>query len=225
LLRWGRVAAVKQEGMLDHYQETYRVTHRYEYERNRLFILFILVLVAAIYLALNKELASQLAVDVIGPKTDTAREAWAKVNFYRIFSVISIMAAFYLIVNLHHRFSTIKRNYSYLGQLEREIRQELQIHPPNIAFTRESTFYEQNRSSLSNFVRISYSIILIGFVLLFLVIRLWSDWPGWPGDRPMAELAQTQYPFEALLFGLDIALGLPILVAVLAYVTLTFRKS
>ena len=47
---WG--GPVKQEGMLDHYQETYRVTHRFEYERNRLFVLFILVLIVAIYLAL-----------------------------------------------------------------------------------------------------------------------------------------------------------------------------
>ncbi len=216
---------MKQEGMLDHYQETYRVTHRFEYERNRLFILFILVLIAATYLALNKELASQLAIDTIGPKSDAAREAWAKVNFYRIFNVISIMAAFYIIVNLHHRFSTIKRNYSYLARLEQEIREELDIHPSKIAFSRESTFYDKNRSSLSTFVRISYSIILISFVLLFLGVRLWSDWPGWPGSRPTTEPEQTQYLFDALLFVLDIGLGLPILIAVLAYVTLTFRKS
>ena len=215
---------MKQEGMLDHYQETYKVTHRFEYERNRLFILFILVLIAAIYLALNKELA-QVALDLIGPKSDAAREALAKVNFYRIFNVISIMAAFYLIVNLHHRFSTIKRNYRYLGLLEAEIRDELQIPATRIAFTRESTFYTQNRSSLFKFVRISYSVILISFVALFLAIRLWSDWPGWPAGRSLDQLAQPQYAFDALLFALDIALGLPILIAVLAYVTLTFRRA
>ncbi|HET7156737.1 MAG TPA: hypothetical protein VFI87_15345 [Hyphomicrobiaceae bacterium] len=215
---------MKQEGMLDHYQETYRVTHRFEYERNRLFVLFILVLIVAIYLALNKEVA-QVALDFFAPKSDAAKDALAKVNFYRIFNVISIMAAFYIVVNLHHRYSTIKRNYNYLAKLEHEIREELQIKPPQIAFTRESTFYEQNRSSLSKFVRISYSIILISFVMLFLGIRLWSDWPGWPGGRSTADLMQTHYAFDALLFGLDIALGLPILIAVLAYVTLTFRRT
>ena len=211
--------------MLDHYQETYRVTHRFEYERNRLFVLFILVLIVAIYLALNKEVA-QVALDFFAPKSDAAKDALAKVNFYRIFNVISIMAAFYIVVNLHHRYSTIKRNYNYLAKLEHEYSaRSSQIKPPQIAFTRESTFYEQNRSSLSKFVRISYSIILISFVMLFLGIRLWSDWPGWPGGRSTADLMQTHYAFDALLFGLDIALGLPILIAVLAYVTLTFRRT
>ena len=74
-------------------------------------------------------------------------------------------------------------------------------------------------------MRISYSIILISFVMLFLGIRLWSDWPGWPGGSSTADLMQTHYAFDALLFGLDIALGLPILIAVLAYVTLTFRRT
>ena len=59
--------------MLDHYQETYRVTHRFEYERNRLFVLFILVLIVAIYLALNKEVA-QVALDFFAPKSDAAQK-------------------------------------------------------------------------------------------------------------------------------------------------------
>lgn len=140
---------MKQEGMLDHYQETYRVTHRFEYERNRLFVLFILVLIVAIYLALNKEVA-QVALDFFAPKSDAARDALAKVNFYRIFNVISIMAAFYLVVNLHHRYSTIKRNYTYLAKLEHEIRDELQIEPPKIAFTRESRTARRSRNSFAS---------------------------------------------------------------------------
>ena len=229
----------KHEGMIKHYEDTYTATYRYEYQRNRLFVLLILVLVAATYLAFDKKVA-QVGLTVLVSQlptanTDIVQSAIQKVNFYRIFSVISILAIFYLIVNLHHRLATIKRNYSYLGQLEGEIRSELDISPPAVFFTRESTFYRNNRPKFFWFAHLSYGVVLIGLVVVFLGVRLWSDWPenwsanwptSWPPDwfqkwRDITLYRQVTY--DQMLFVFDVLLAIPIIGALLAYVALSFR--
>jgi hypothetical protein len=230
--------SAKQEGMIKHYEDTYTATYRYEYQRNRLFVLLILVLVAGTYLAFDKEVAqvglTLLVSQLATANTDIAQSAIKKVNFYRIFSVISLLATFYLIVNLHHRLATIKRNYKYLGALEGEIRSELGIPPPAVFFTRESTFYHNNRSKFSWFARLSYGVVLIGLVVVFLGVRLSSDWPenwflnwpsSWPADwfQKWRDITYRQVTYDQMLFVLDVLLGFPIVGALFAYVALSFR--
>jgi hypothetical protein len=224
--------SAKQDGMVRHYAETYDATYRYEYQRNRLFVTLILILIASTYLAFDKEIAQVTLTFLISQlptaSTEAVQNAIKKVNFYRVFSVVAILAVFYLIVNLHHRLATIKRNYRYLAKLEGELREELGIGEGKVFFTRESTFYRDNKPTFFWFARVSYSIILIAFVLLFLSVRLWSDRPEkWPDNwvEQWANLSlYRQITYDQLLFVFDCVLALPIVLGLLAYVAQTFRR-
>jgi hypothetical protein len=224
--------SAKQDGMVRHYAETYDATYRYEYQRNRLFVTLILILIASTYLAFDKEIAQVTLTFLISQlptaSTEAVQNAIKKVNFYRVFSVVAILAVFYLIVNLHHRLATIKRNYRYLAKLEGELREELGIGEGKVFFTRESTFYRDNKPTFFWFARVSYSIILIAFVLLFLSVRLWSDRPEkWPDNwvEKWADLSlYRQITYDQLLFVFDCVLTLPIVLGLLAYIVQTFRR-
>ena len=224
--------SAKQAGMLSHYENTYAATLRYELQRNRLFVVLILVLMGSTYLALDKKFAEVALGFLIPSASPEFLKAVADVNFLRVFSIASTLAVFYLIVNLHHRVATIKRNYKYLGALEEEIRQELALAPSAVFFTRESVFYQRNLAALGffRFARISYGVVITSFICLFLVARIsfdrpnsWStDWLWqWNNTAP----ANRQIAYDQLLFIFDIILTGPILLALLAYLILAFRQG
>jgi len=86
--------------MINHYENTYAATHRYEIQRNRFFVILILVLIGSTYLAFDKEVArvafTLIVTQFPAGSTDVVQAAIKRVNFYRIFSIVSTLAIFYL---------------------------------------------------------------------------------------------------------------------------------
>jgi hypothetical protein len=213
----------KQRGLLEHYRDTYDATFRFEQERNRLFQVLIVVLIASTYLAFDKDTANSFLA-ALAPGSANAQAEMKKLNLYNVFSVFSLLACLYLIVNLHHRFATIKRNYKYLAALEKEIRNELGIQPPAVAFSRESEFYTANKLGFFLFAKLNYSIILVSFVLLFLGVRIWGDWPEtWRAGIDFGTGIGKQAALNDFIFVLDIGLGTSLLIALIAYIVLSMR--
>jgi hypothetical protein len=208
----------KRRGLLQHYRDTYKATFRFEAERNRLFQVLVIVLIVSTYIALNKEAANEFFSTIVpGSNNESARAAVRNLNLYNIFSIVSLLASLYLIVNLHHRFATIKRNYKYMAALESEIREELGVQPSAVAFSRESDFYTKNKLGFFLFAKLNYSIILVSFVILFLGVRVWVDWPA----TTWSAITDAQMALNDFIFVLDVSLGASLLVALVSYVVLS----
>lgn len=123
--------------------------------------------------------ANSLLVDLIAKLlgvSDPTRIEGLRQSFpFGILQSVLLTAIFYLMVNLYHRAVYVLRSYSYLGELEREIREQLELPAHSVSFTRESTFYWGMQHSLTNFVNWVY-ITFLGLLLgAFLVGRVVDD--------------------------------------------------
>jgi len=164
--------------LTDHYQKTYELTYALWKGRNKTF----LILLGAVGLAtlvtfpalgtrsvLFLYLAHSLGLeqkDVSGLQSGFP---------FAILQAIFLFVIFYLTVNLYHRARYVLRNYAYLGALETEIRQNLALSAPSVAFTRESSFYWGNRDIFSAAVKYVYIILLSGLLVSFLAATIIAD--------------------------------------------------
>jgi len=167
------------EILIDHYQKTYELTYMMWKQRNRLFILLIIIIGVATLLTFRVSEANSLLVDLIAKIfsiTDQKRIDQLRTSFpFGVIQSILLITIFFLMVNLYHRALYVLRNYQYLGALEKEIRSHLNLSKASIGFTRESTFYWSRRSSILGSVKWFY-IVLLGILLLtFLSGRIIDD--------------------------------------------------
>lgn len=167
------------EIMVEHYQKTYELTFEMWRQRNRIFLVLLAVIGVATLLTFRVPEANSLFVDLIAKLlgvSDQQRIQELRQSFpFGLLQSILLTTIFYLMVNLYHRARYVLRSYSYLSNLEREIRQQLNLADGTISFTRESTFYWGQRDLLSGFVKWVYIVFLGLLLIAFLVGRIIDD--------------------------------------------------
>jgi hypothetical protein len=191
--------------LTDHYQKTYELTYELWKQRNATFLILLAVIGAATLLMFSPAQTNPLLIAWIAKTlgiSESARISELQKSFpFTILESLFLIAVFYLIVNLYHRALYVLRNYRYLGMLEREIRERLNLPANSVLFTRESTFYWRERAPLQGAVKWVYVAFLGALLFAFL------------GGR-------TYYDFHAgnLLLGLvDLGISIPTVVFYVAY--------
>lgn len=158
--------------LVGHYEKTFELTYKLWQQRNRLFLLLLAVISTATFLSFRTPFGDTLLASWIansaGLTEDTEIVALRKSFPYELLQTILLIVIFYLMVNLYHRAVYVLRNYRYLGLLEAEIRSHLNLDANSVSFTRESTFYWDQRSVLSGGVKFVYIGILGALLIAFL---------------------------------------------------------
>lgn len=165
--------------LVGHYQKTYELTYTHWRQRNRTFLILLGVISVATLLIFGGSKTDSMLVyfiaKLVGATDAAGREAIRQGLPFGLVQSILLMVVFYLTVNLYHRALYVLRSYRYLGRLEQEIRQDLALPADSIAFTRESSFYWNDRPPLSGWVKWIY-ILMLGLLLLaFLGARIIGD--------------------------------------------------
>ncbi len=170
------------ELMAEHYQKTYELTYELWKQRNRTFLILVGVIGAATLLTFDTPETQSLLVDfvakVAGVKEAKRIQELRQSFPYGVLQSILLVVVFYLMVNLHHRALYILRNYQYLGTIEGEIRQHLDLPEGTVAFTRESSFYWGSRGPLLGWVKWIYIVLLGVLLLAFLFRQVLNDIEG-----------------------------------------------
>lgn len=164
------------ELITQHYQDTYDLTYRLWVQRNRIFLVLLVIVALASLLTYSPETNSILLM-CIGKALGTTDLSQLRHSIpFALLQGILLAMVFYLMVNLFHRSLYVLRNYDYLGELEREIRIKLDLAEYDRAFTRESKFYWDNRPWPLATVKYIYIIFLGALLLAFLGGRIYYDW-------------------------------------------------
>jgi hypothetical protein len=167
------------QAVVDHYQKTYELTYELWKQRNRTFLLLLVVIGAATLLTFEVPTADSLLLDLIAKLLDISgseRVSQLQTSFpFGILQSILLLVVFYLMVNLYHRATYVLRNYHYLGKLETEIREQLGFQEGTAAFTREGSYYWRSRTPMMGFVKWSYFVLLGLLLLAFLGGRIAGD--------------------------------------------------
>ena len=167
------------ELLAEHYQKTYELTFELWRQRNQTFLILLGVIGGATLLTFSPAQTEPLLVLWIAKALGVTegheiRELGAGFPFGLLQSLL-LVVVFYLMVNLYHRSLYVLRNYRYLSQLEREIRDDLGLPSDSIAFTREGSFYWSDRALFQSTVKWCY-IALVGCLLFaFLGGRILED--------------------------------------------------
>lgn len=165
--------------IVDHYQKTFELTFDVWRQRNKVSLLLLAVIGAATLLTFEIPEANSLLVDFLAKVlnvTDQSRIKELRTSFpYGILQSILLFAVFYLMVNLYHRTVWVLRNYRYLGALETEIRDHLNLQEATVAFSREGDFYWRNRCKGLGSVKWVYIVLLAGLLSFFLIGKFYND--------------------------------------------------
>ncbi|UCF05213.1 MAG: hypothetical protein JSV33_15045 [bacterium] len=170
----------KHELLAEHYQKTYELTYQLWSQRNKIFILLLVVIGVAAILTYRPADTYPLLVawlaKLLGIEGEARIMALQRSFPFALLHGILLLIVFYLMVNLCHRALYVLRSYAYLGALEQEIRESLGIAEGSAGFTRESHFYWSNRPWLLSTAKWVYVVLLGVFLGVFLWGRISADW-------------------------------------------------
>ncbi|MDE1480156.1 hypothetical protein [Xenorhabdus bovienii] len=202
----------EKELLVEHYHKTYDLTFSIWESRNRTLLILLAVVGFSTLLTFNVSEAQPLLVDIIAKLcgiTDTMRIGELRQSFpYGIIQSIFIIIVFYLMLNLYHKTSFIRRSYRYLSGVEVDIRAALNLSASSVSFTREGEFYNKNRSLTALMTGLSYVLILGILLVSFLGMRLRTDF-----------MTHQMY-----IFWVDLALTVGISYFFIAYSCVSFKK-
>ena len=191
--------------LTEHYQKTYELTYELWKQRNITFLVLLGLIGAATLLTFAPARTNPLLIAWIAKilgMTESDRIAELQKSFpFAILQSLLLVAVFYLMVNLYHRALYVLRNYRYLGELEREIREQLKLSADSVSFTRENTFYWSDRAPLLGAVKWVYIFFVGALLFAFLGGRTYHDFNA--GNIPLGSV--------------DLAISLPTVVFFVAY--------
>lgn len=193
------------EILATHYQNKYELTHELWTQRNSSFLFLLAAIGIGAVLIFGTQDTNSLIIYGIASLlgiSDAARiDAMQRSFPFALLQTIVLIVVYYLMVNLYHRTVSVFRLYRYMGELEREIRQGLELPVTSFAFTRESTFYWHKRPRAIGFIKWVYTVLL--GVLLFMFL----------GGRIYGDIHAQQW----LLVALDVVITLPVAVYFFEY--------
>lgn len=167
------------ELLVQHYEKTYETTIKVWEQRNRTFLILLLVVGVATLITFNVPEAQPLLADLIAKIlaiTEGTRIAALRTSLpYGLIQSIFLMAILYLMVIVYHRTTFILRNYIYLEAVEKEIRVGLGLSDNSIAFSREGNFYKAHKPYLSKLIGLAYIVMLGVLLTAFSGMRIYTD--------------------------------------------------
>jgi hypothetical protein len=151
--------AKKTEILAQHYQKTFEVTYDLSRQRNRLFVFLILAIGMGIVLTLQGQETGEKTLNLLaglfGLEPITLDD-----QQFQILQTLLLVVVFHLMFTLYHHNATVLRNYLYLGSMEDEIRQRLELGEREDSFTREGRFYGDHRTSPQRVAKWVYMLLL-----------------------------------------------------------------
>ena len=170
---------VDVEVLANHYQKTFEVAYENWKERNRLFVYLVLAAGIGLLLILRVPTADSLLVAAIAKFlgiTDAAQKAQLVSAFpFDILLSGILVVLFYLMQRLYSTNLSVMRNYLYLGAMEKEIREGLNLPPSSASFTREGKYYWDRRMIMQKASKWYYVFVLFVILVPFIVIKLKGD--------------------------------------------------
>lgn len=167
------------ELFVEHYEKTYETTLKVWEQRNRTFLILLVVVGVATLITFNVPEAQPLLADLIAKvlaiKESTRIAALRTSLPYGLIQSILLMVILYLMVIVYHRTTFILRNYRYLEAVEKEIREGLELPDDSIAFSREGSFYKEHKPYLSKLVGLAYIVMLGVLLTVFSGMRVYTD--------------------------------------------------
>lgn len=227
------LASARIAALTEHYQKTYELVLHFWERRNRQFLILAGVLAVAAMASILQEALIAGAKEYLNTllqakegglgQTSAPRQPLSESVplAYDVLITFLMVATFYLMANLYHRSGGIIRYYVYLGMLEREIRDQMQLRPSQPGFTREGSFYKASGAAVTGLIRWTYKLVLFSLLVLFFVSRILIDWP-----HDLATLVQLPsadivgWIAGNFLFLLDVLLFALTLLLFLGYATL-----
>lgn len=176
---------VNVDVLANHYQKTFEVAFEVWKERNKLFVYLVITASLGLMLLLRVPTADDLIVDAIAKFldiTDATRKADLRNGFpFDILLSAILVVMFYLMQRLYSTNLSVMRNYQYLGALEKEIQPHLGLPGGSVAFTREGSFYWDNRRNMQSISKFYYVAVLFIILIPFIGIKLYNDLtpPNW----------------------------------------------
>ncbi len=163
----------------EHYQKTFELTYEMWKERNRLFVYLVIITGIGLLLLLRVPELDSLLVDAIAKLfgiTDTARIAQLYKDFpFDVLLSVFLVIIFYLMQRLYSTNLSVMRNYLYLGAVEGEIRQYIDLPDKSVSFTREGNFYWGERTITQNASKWFFILIILIILLPFVILKLIND--------------------------------------------------
>jgi len=176
---------VDVEVLANHYQKTYETALENWKERNRLFVILVIVTGIGLLLVLHVPTADSLLVAaVIKFLSITDDTLKAQLNSIFPFDILLsgiLVVMFYLMQRLYSTNLSVMRNYLYLGAMEKEIRDGLGLPPSSVSFTREGRHYWDRRMIMQSASKWYYIFVLFVILIPFIVLKLRADFqtPNW----------------------------------------------
>ena len=147
--------------------------------RNHLFLILLGVIGFASLLTFNPVHTNTLLINCLAKMLSITDDAGKKLLSrslpYGLLQMIFLVVVFYLMVNLYHRSIGVYRNYQYLAAMEKEIRAAIAINEATVSFTREGSFYWNDHRLMLRAVKWVYIVLLGALLLLFLCVRVYTD--------------------------------------------------
>jgi len=140
--------------LAEHYQKTNELTYALREERDRFFVFLLVALAVATLFNFDATSSSSLliagAVKFLDIRDDKIREALQNSPILGFVQTLLLGAVFYLMSNLYQRTASVLRNFQYLGTMEYEIRERLDIQDTEVSFSREGGYYWRSRKDDGN---------------------------------------------------------------------------
>jgi hypothetical protein len=176
--------------LAEHYHKTYDLAHVIWGDRNRTFLLLLVVTSLGAFINLpqpvgasvigNASVASELVVNVIARFLDLDPAVTDSLKSSITGNILRLAfdaAVFYLLATLNHRTDQLNRHYDYLSCLEDEIRGDLEFSESATAFTREGKHYDANRGWFSKIVGKLYAALLSLIIIAYIYLKYQGiDW-------------------------------------------------
>jgi hypothetical protein len=175
------VSVDRAKVLADHYHRAAEQASVRWQERNRQFLFLVGVLALAVLLTANASATDSFLITILAKlagvpeaQIDKLRESFP----YVVLHGLLVVLVFYFMTDVYRLNANIIRNYEYLRGLERDLRDELRLAPAQVAFSKETDFYDTFKVAGNGVIKFAYVLLVGGMLAFFLVFRITSDWPA-----------------------------------------------
>lgn len=167
------IAEKKAEILADHFQKTFEHNHSLWEERNKNFLVLLGVTGVELLLIYRTDGVLSVIADFYSKfLKDKSPDEIARGFPFNLLISILLVVILYLMIQISHRTSHITRTYGYLEQVERDIRNTLEITSGH-SLTREGEYYRNTQRYLSKLTGAVYALLLGALLLLVGYGKVW----------------------------------------------------
>jgi len=165
------------EILAEHYQKTFELNHGLWEDRNKNFLMLLVIAGAEILLSYRTPALTNFFADLynhfIQPQPLKTPDDINNGFPFDVLQTILLIVILYLLIQIYHRTSHIIRTYGYLEATEADIRKNLSAHVGEVTFKREGDYYRNNRPRLLKLTGFVYALLLGALLLLVSIGGRW----------------------------------------------------